>query len=404
METPLTRQSLLRMFTMLYFVQGVIQAYQLNFFKPHMNAAGIDAGRIGLVASLALVPFVLKFIYGIISDRYNLFGRGYRVPYMLIGLVGTALAFFGAYFVDPSANYGVLATAVLAATFMMALFDTTADALAVDVMEPEDHSVVQAYMTAGRAIGLIALSAVFGVMVDRIGYQEIFLVIAVLLLVPLWQVTRVREDSDRLPSQTFDWNAFAFLRQTRFMLFGLFLIGGWVVFQGIDGLVTFYLAEEFDASGSRSGHMERSRASAWWSAPSGWPRSFESSDIARPRSLLLAQFLPAVLVISALNTASAIVAFAVVWGVAVGLQWTTYATFSMDVTDHRIAGSMFAIFSVMANIGLGIGESAVSFTDTYDITTVFRFLAVANLLLVPLIIQVIKKFAEFEDQPIEVPT
>ena len=65
---------------------------------------------------------------------------------------------------------------------------------------------------------------------------------------------------------------------------------------------------------------------------------------------------------------------------------------------------MFAIFSVMANIGLGIGESAVSFTDTYDITTVFRFLAVANLLLVPLIIQVIKKFAEFEDQPIEVPT
>ncbi len=37
------------------------------------------------------------------------------------------------------------------------------------------------------------------------------------------------------------------------MLFGLFLIGGWTVFQGIDGLVTFYLAEEFEASGSTIG-------------------------------------------------------------------------------------------------------------------------------------------------------
>lgn len=404
METPLTRQSLLRMFTMLYFVQGVIQAYQLNFFKPHMNAAGIDAGRIGLVASLALVPFVLKFIYGIISDRYNLFGRGYRVPYMLIGLVGTALAFFGAYFVDPSANYGVLATAVLAATFMMALFDTTADALAVDVMEPEDHSVVQAYMTAGRAVGLIALSAVFGVMVDRVGYQEIFLVIAVLLLVPLWQVTRVREDSDRLPSQTFDWNAFAFLRQTRFMLFGLFLIGGWVVFQGIDGLVTFYLAEEFDASGSTIGAYGTLKGIGMVVGAVGVATIVRKLGHRTAAFITLGAVSAGGLVISALDTASAIVAFAVVWGVAVGLQWTTYATFSMDVTDHRIAGSMFAIFSVMANIGLGIGESAVSFTDTYDITTVFRFLAIANLLLVPLIIQVIKKFAEFEDQPIEVPT
>ena len=34
------------MFAALYFVQGVIQAYQLNFFKPHMDAEGIDADRV----------------------------------------------------------------------------------------------------------------------------------------------------------------------------------------------------------------------------------------------------------------------------------------------------------------------------------------------------------------------
>ncbi len=36
MDLNLSRRYLFAMFAMLYFVQGVIQAYQLNFFKPHM--------------------------------------------------------------------------------------------------------------------------------------------------------------------------------------------------------------------------------------------------------------------------------------------------------------------------------------------------------------------------------
>ena len=36
------------LFGSLYFVQGVITSYQLNFFKPHMTAEGIN---------LFLIPF-----------------------------------------------------------------------------------------------------------------------------------------------------------------------------------------------------------------------------------------------------------------------------------------------------------------------------------------------------------
>ena len=106
------------------------------------------------------------------------------------------------------------------------------------------------------------------------------------------------------------------------------------------------------------------------------------------------------LLIPALGSATAIVAVAALWGVAVGLQWTTYATFSMDVTDLRIAGSMFAILGVMSNIGLGLGETAIGFTEAYGISTVFRFLAVANLALIPLIIKVVSMFTQLQD-PVE---
>ncbi|MDH3250423.1 MAG: hypothetical protein OEQ47_15745, partial [Acidimicrobiia bacterium] len=109
MDLNLTRRQLFVMFGSIYFVQGVIQAYQLNFFKPHMDSAGIDADQLAIVSALGLVPFVIKWIFGLISDRFPLFGRGHRTPYMLIGLVSTGVAFFVAFFIDPSRSFVVLA-------------------------------------------------------------------------------------------------------------------------------------------------------------------------------------------------------------------------------------------------------------------------------------------------------
>jgi PAT family beta-lactamase induction signal transducer AmpG len=112
MDVGISGRRLLATFGAIYFVQGIIQSYQLNFFKPHMVEAGVDADRLAIVSSLAIVPFVIKWVFGLISDRYALFGLGHRVPYMLIGLVSTGLAFLAAYFVDPAARRGKLGTDV----------------------------------------------------------------------------------------------------------------------------------------------------------------------------------------------------------------------------------------------------------------------------------------------------
>ena len=180
-----SRNFMFLLFAALYFVQGVITSYQLNFFKPHMSSEGIDADRIALVATLALLPFIIKLIFGLLSDRFNLFGCGHRVPYMVLGVVLCSVAFFVAYFIDPSANFALVAAMVLIATFAMALFDTTADAFAIEVIPPEDYSRVQSFMTGGRASGLIILSFIFGMIAARYGYSMIFLVTSAILLLPL---------------------------------------------------------------------------------------------------------------------------------------------------------------------------------------------------------------------------
>ena len=61
LDVNLSRKQLFTMFGALYFVQGVIQAYQLNFFKPHMDEEGIDPALAGSVI-LTTVTDVIGFM------------------------------------------------------------------------------------------------------------------------------------------------------------------------------------------------------------------------------------------------------------------------------------------------------------------------------------------------------
>ncbi|MFP5332222.1 MAG: MFS transporter [Acidimicrobiia bacterium] len=395
MDLGLSRRRLFVMFGMVYFVQGVIQAYQLNFFKPHMDSEGIGADRLAIVASLALVPFVIKWVFGMISDRWALFGRGHRVPYMLIGLSSTAVAFGVAFFIDPSESFPVLAAMVLAATFFMALFDTTADALSVDAVPFEDHGPVQAWMNGGRAVGLVAVSLGFGVVADTLGYRYIFAVIAVLLLVPLWFVNQVREPADREPVHTFDPSAFRVLLERRYLAFALTLILAWTFFQGIDGLVTFYMANELGASGGTIGVYGTLKGVGL--LVGGVVLAHLVRNYGRRVAALttLAAVTTGGLVFSVSGSVETLLWFGPLWGVAVGLQWTNYVTFTMGITDLRVAGTMFAVLQTMSNIGIGAGEGlATAMSDDLGFSSVFRLLAVANLIVVPLILFVISRFSQ----------
>ncbi len=394
MDLNLSRRQMFVMFGAVYFVQGVIQAYQLNFFKPHMDSVGIDADKLAIVASLGLVPFILKWVFGLVSDRYPLFGRGHRTPYILIGLVATGIAFFVAFFIDPAESFAVLAALVLASTFAMALFDTTADALSVDVVPAEDHATVQAWMNGGRAVGIILLSGVLGLVAQRFGYQFTFLVIAITTLFPLWFVNRIREPATRTPAHSFDRAAFSVLWKPRYGVFALTLVLAWLCFQGIDGLVTFYMSNQLSADPDTIGLYGTLKGAGILVGGVGL------AAIARRRGQSTGAVLTLVLVsaggivFSLLTSQNAILAFAPLWGVAVGFQWTNYVTITMGITDLRIAGSMFAILQTMSNIGLGAGEGlATALSDNIGFSAVFRTLGLANIVVIPLVLFVLSRFA-----------
>ncbi len=393
MAQPKSRNFMFLLFTALYFVQGVITSYQLNFFKPHMSQEGIDADRLAIVATLALVPFIIKIIYGLISDRFNLFGRGHRVPYMIIGVAGCSIAFFIAYFIDPSANFAILAGMVLLATFMMALFDTTADAYAIEVIPPKDYSRVQSFMTGGRASGLIILSFLFGLLAARYGFSVIFLVISVVMLFPLFLLFQIKESDQRSAHQSFDWSAFRVMLNPNYLLFALFLILAWFFFQGIDGLVTFYMSSDLGAVETTLGTYGTIKGIGMVLGAVGM--SLIATKINLKAAAMTTLILVSIggLVLSFITTANTLLFIGLAWGIVVGLQWTAYATLAMGITDLRIAGSMFAIFQMMANIGMAGGEGiSTSISNDIGFTAVFRTFALANLILIPFLYFILRRF------------
>ena len=78
--------------------------------------------------------------------------------------------------------------------------------------------------------------------------------------------------------------------------------------------------------------------------------------------------------LSVMQSVNYILMLAIIIGIVAGLQWTVYASLAMGITDLRIAGSMFALFQMMSNIGMASGEGiATSLSDNaLGFTGVFR--------------------------------
>jgi predicted MFS family arabinose efflux permease len=170
-----------------------------------------------------------------------------------------------------------------------------------------------------------------------------------------------------------------------YLVFGLFLLLAWFTFQGIDGLVTFYMSNTLGASEVLLGTYGTIKGVGMVLGAAAL------SGIASRFSLKTAALVTLALVsvggfaLSFCTTSQAVLLLGVLLGIVAGLQWSVYGALSMGITDLRIAGSMFALFQMMVNIGIAAGEGvATSLSAKWGFTRVFVVLAAGNMLLIPL--------------------
>lgn len=367
------------LFGLMYFVQGSALAYFTNFQKPYLNSVGIEPARIGLLTSILLLPFVLKILIGMLSDKVNFFGLGHRKPYILMGLILASIAFLLVSKVLPDKKYLLFASLIVMGSFSVALFDACNDGYAVEITPKQNYSKVQSIMVSGKAIGFIVLSLVFGYLVQRSSYSIIFIIIGLLMMIPFVFSLFAAEGKKISPESQFDWKAFGLLLKPVFLVFALYTVFYSFVSFGVDGLITFYMSRSLHAIEQSIGQYGALRgAGAVVGALVG---GFTISRIGYKRIAFISIFTlsSAAILMGISSRISMVLSFAPVWGFAWGLQECVFLSFAMAIADIRIAASMFAVMMTLSNLGTAIIEGVgTTLIASVGFQKIFLFLAAFN--------------------------
>jgi PAT family beta-lactamase induction signal transducer AmpG len=368
------------LFALVYFAEGAILSYFTALNALYLLRFEVSLAQIGMMGTIALIPFVLKIFLGILSDRVNLFGLGHRKPYMVIGIVIQAVCLLIVPTINPGTHFWLFALLGFLLMSGQALYDTCTDGLALDTTQPAEEGTVQGIMVGGRALGVVLISATIGLIAQNASWAAAFITLAALTLLPLPFVFRVAE-APRSITLRFDWGAFAALKRGHIIALGLLGALYSLVINGANQIVNPFLESAFAITISTAGFI-----TTLWGVGvvlGGITGGRLVDLLGQRKAVQTAVFLctTAVLLLAFIPSTFAAWPLVFLFGLAFGYFETVYFAVSMRVTDPRIAASMFSILMAVANIGTGIGLAlSGSLAGAFGFPPVFILLALLNLL------------------------
>lgn len=373
------------LFALIYFAEGAILSYFTALNGIYLLSFDVSMTQIGLIGSIALIPFVLKIFLGLISDRFNLFHLGHRKPYILIGLIVQFVCLLVVPHIHPGQQFALFAFLAFLLMSGQALYDTSTDGLALDTTAPEEEGTVQGIMVGGRALGVVLISSIIGWVAQNASWMWMFYLLALLTLIPLPLVLSLRE-SERTAQQRFTWQGFSAFKSREVIALGILGALYSMIINAANQIVNPFLQQTFQISVSFAGFT----TTIWGIGVilGGLLGGLLTDRLGQSRSVIVAVLLSLTSIFGLSLTPNALVALflVMVFGFAFGYYETVYFATSMRVTDPRIAATMFAILMGIANLGTGIGLAlSGSLSDWIGFRNTFVVFALLNLLAFPLL-------------------
>lgn len=350
---PQSRALRFSLFGLLYFSQGAILGYFAALNALYLLASGLDMADVGVFSSIALIPFVIKIFFGMLSDRFNFFGWGHRKPYILIGLAVQFSCLLLVASIHPGRQYWTFVGLAFLLQMGMAFYDTCTDGLALDITPANEKGILQGFMVGGRSVGVIAAASLAGMIAER-SWPGVFYFLAALTLLPVPLLFFAREPA-RQPGERFQWAAFGAFKQPAVLgVAGVGLVV-FLVIVGANQLVNPSLDARFGISLSTAGLV----TTIWGiGCVAGALAGGALMDRIGNRAALWMSMAAVVMALALLAWVSSLsLAFvvAVFFGIAYGAAQAIYFALAMKYTQPSIAASMYAILMAMTNIGQGIG-------------------------------------------------
>ncbi|XP_071729783.1 folate-biopterin transporter 1, chloroplastic [Rutidosis leptorrhynchoides] len=186
---------------MVYFVQGVLGLARLAVSFYLKDDLHLDPAETAVITGLSALPWLIKPLYGFISDSVPLFGYRRRSYLVLSGLLGALSWSLMATFVD--GKYGAT-FCILLGSLSVAFSDVVVDSMVVERARGETQSVsgsLQSLCWGSSAFGGIVSSYFSGSLVDAYGVRFVFGLTALLPLLTSAVAVLVKEQRVRGPSR-----------------------------------------------------------------------------------------------------------------------------------------------------------------------------------------------------------
>ncbi|KAL7144743.1 hypothetical protein ABFS83_07G032600 [Erythranthe nasuta] len=168
---------------MVYFVQGVLGLSRLAVSFYMKDDLHLDPAETAVISGISSLPWLVKPLYGFISDSFPLFGYRRRSYLVLSGLLGAFSWSLMATFVDT--KYGV-AFCILLGSLSVAFSDVVVDSMVVERSRGESQSMsgsLQSLCWGSSAFGGIVSSYFSGSFVGAYGVRFVFGLTALLPLI-----------------------------------------------------------------------------------------------------------------------------------------------------------------------------------------------------------------------------
>lgn len=170
-------QRLAILFAVVYFSQGMYHVADQTLTLTLKERLGMSAAQVGTFGTITLVPWVIKPLYGVISDGFPLFGRR-RKSYFLITCALATIACLGLAMLGVP-TYWSLAALILIMGLGFAFTDVLTDAMMVENGKPLGLTgAFQSVQWAAINVATIVVGVIGGYLAERRNLRAAFLVAA----------------------------------------------------------------------------------------------------------------------------------------------------------------------------------------------------------------------------------
>ena len=170
---------------LLGFSSGLPLALVMSTLQAWFKDAGIDIKSISMLGAVG-IPYVYKFLWAPILDRFIPPFLGRRRGWILISQIALIISIFSMSSGNPVANPALLATLAVILAIFSATQDIAIDAYRAEILQPQERGLGAALATEGYRVAMLTSGAIGLILADQIGFGKTYMIMSAFMLIGIF--------------------------------------------------------------------------------------------------------------------------------------------------------------------------------------------------------------------------